>query len=186
MHKINRIFALSWVLLLLSCGSENIALINKVKRFEPQWMNLSEKATFIEQKLSITRRRYPKDLDTIEPQMRNVSGNRQTSVYGLRSQYRNIMVEREKLEKQFVSELEGLEGEVEKFNEWVNRLMKGKFELGLAEKRLSEFESSHQRLKQEMDGIEKALIKNIQEHNSVLKQLGQQLRVYNNFDIAVR
>lgn len=187
MHTFNRnLLILLMLPLLMSCGSENIALINKVKRFEPQWMNLSEQATFIEQKLSITRRRYPKDLEAIEPEMRNAGGSQQANAFGLRSQYRNIMVEREKLEQRFVKELEGLESEVEEFNEWVNGLMKGKFNAGKAEKKLEEFQAVHKQLKQEINEIEKELIKNIQEHNSVMKQLGQQLRIYNNFDIAIR
>ena len=174
------------LILIMGCGSDDIALINKVKRFEPQWMNLSEQVTFIEQKLSITRRRYPKDLDAIEPQMRNVAGNRQSEVFGLRSQYRNLMADREGLEKRFAKELEHLQKEVEDFNEWVNILMKGKFDTGIAEKKLKDFQKTHALLKMEINDIEKSVVKNIQEHNSIMKQLAQQLRIYNNFDIAVR
>ncbi|MEM6628898.1 MAG: hypothetical protein AAF694_04465 [Bacteroidota bacterium] len=187
MYKLNLRSIYSILLILaLGCGSDDIALINKVKRFEPQWMNLSEQVTYIEQKLSITRRRYPKDLEAIEPQMRSVSASRQTEVFGLRSQYRNLMADRENLEKRFAKELERLQKEVEDFNEWVNTLMKGKFDPGVADKRLRDFQKTHSLVKMEMDDIEKSVVKNIQEHNSVMKQLGQQLRIYNNFDIAVR
>jgi len=103
-------------MLFTNCGSEDIALINEVKRFEPQWMNISESAAFIQQKLSVTRRRYPKDLEAIEPSIRNVTGADQTVIYSLRSQYRKVMSDREELEQRYQKASQKLEEIVRKLN----------------------------------------------------------------------
>ncbi len=173
-------------LLLGSCGSEDIALINEVKRFEPQWMNVSESAAFIQQKLSVTRRRYPKDLETIEPAIRKTGGADQTVIFGLRSQYRKVMSERDQIEQRYDTASEKLEEVVREFNTWETDLMKKKLKLSEARKEFEAYQKSQLDIQQQISDIESDLIRNIQEHNTILRQMVQILDLYNNFDISIR
>jgi len=173
-------------MLFTNCGSEDIALINEVKRFEPQWMNISESAAFIQQKLSVTRRRYPKDLEAIEPSIRNVTGADQTVIYSLRSQYRKVMSDREELEQRYQKASQKLEEIVREFNTWETKLMKNKLNMNKAREEFTQYKQTHATLKEEILEIESGLIRNIQAHNSILRQMVQILDLYNNFDISIR
>ncbi len=173
-------------MLYISCGSEDIALINEVKRFEPQWMNVSESAAFIQQKLSVTRRRYPKDLEAIEPSIKNITGADQTVIYSLRSQYRKVMSNREELEQRYQKASQKLEKVVREFNDWETKLMKNKLNTSSAREEFVEYKQTQAELKEEILEIEIGIIRNIQEHNSILRQMVQILDLYNNFDISIR
>jgi len=168
------------------CASEDIALINEVKRFEPQWMNLSEKAAFVQEKLSITRRRYPNDLETVDPYIQKTNGDTRNTVYGLRSQYDKVMSDRERIAQRFEIEMKRLEEAVYDFNEWENQLMKKEVKQAQAREKFEEFKRLHSDLQREMQALENDVIKNIQEHNAIMRQFVQVLALYNNFDIAMR
>ena len=175
------------IMLLMACSSMDLAFINEVKRFEPQWMNLSEKSAFIDQKLSITGRRYPKDLELVEAQIQSSNvGDNGNEVYGLRSQYRKIMGERQKLEERFEAEKKSLTQQVQAFNEWETKLMKNKWDEGFARKRFEEFKKDQQKVQTEIDEIQSLLVRNIRQHNDILSRIAQLLGMYNNFEIETK
>ncbi|MEL6192350.1 MAG: hypothetical protein AAFR66_09880, partial [Bacteroidota bacterium] len=72
------LFVLS-ILLFMGCGREDLALVNQIKRLEPQWMELSEKVSFIDRNLGITQRRYVEDLEVINQRMRKTYGGESVS-----------------------------------------------------------------------------------------------------------
>lgn len=184
--KARNLYFCSLFLLLAACSSLDLAFINEVKRFEPQWMTLSEKAAFIEQKLSITGRRYPRDLALIDERMNHVGGDGQPEAYGLRSQYRRVMADREKLADRFETEKKTLTEQVKAFNDWETRLMKGEWGEDKAKRDFEAFKQRQQELQREINDIQSQLIKNIETHNAILRRLAQLLEVYNNFDIDVK
>lgn len=171
------------VFLLSGCGSVDLSLINEVKRFEPEWMNLSETVVFIERNLNVTMRRYEKDLNEVEPFIKNPKSNERNNLFGLRSQYQNVMQKRDEIKGNFETQKEDFVATVSEFNEWVNKLMKNKLSEDEAYASFRSYREKHNTLKTGMRELETELIKNIQEHNSILKQITNKLRLYSNYDI---
>ena len=50
----------------LACGGVDITFVNQVKIFEPQWIDLSEKFSFVQRNLDLTEKRYDQDLAQVE------------------------------------------------------------------------------------------------------------------------
>ena len=72
MKYLHTSFLIIALLFVYACGSSDLSFINEVKRFEPRWMSLSEKAAKIQHNLSITGRRYEKDMETVSPLIQKV------------------------------------------------------------------------------------------------------------------
>ena len=89
------------VLITSGCGSVDLSLINQVKRFEPEWMNLSETVSFVDRNLRITHQRYDADFKEIDPFISDPNSNERNSLFGLRSQYMNMVKDRDKLQETF-------------------------------------------------------------------------------------
>ncbi|WNJ16129.1 hypothetical protein [Pontibacter sp. G13] len=172
--------------LLAGCGSDNLTLINKVKRFEPEWMNLSEQVTFIERNLKITEKRYPEDLRDVEPYITNPATSQRNSMYGLKSQYMNMMEERDDLATRFEEAKASFTQQVNDFNFWQNELMHDKLDEAQAVPQLDQFKKDHAELSDEISRIQNQLIRNIESHNSLMRRITEALRLYTNYDINYR
>ena len=161
------------------CSSQDLAMINEVKRFEPQWMDLSEKVTAMQRTLRITELRYPKDLEIIKSER----GNGDTD--NLLSQYRQLSRQRTEIHERFKTQKEALTKQVMAFNEWETDLMKNRLDEYEARKMFNDFRQEYQTLVSEMDAIHGEMIRNIEMRNSVATQLGKKLDLYQNFTIDV-
>ena len=168
-----------------SCGPSDLSLINEVKRFEPEWMNLSEKVSFINQHLRITHRRYEQDLKEVDPFITDPGIAERSNLMGMRSAYKNMMTERDELQTQFEESRQSFIDTVEEFNEWQTRLMKNKIDQSDAIKGLEDFKQKHQAIHEEMNEIERSVVKNIETHNALLRRITSALKLYTNYDIAV-
>jgi chromosome segregation ATPase len=168
-----------------SCGPSDLSLINQVKRFEPEWMNLSEKVSFINQYLRLTERRYPKDLEEVDPFIKDPGISERNNLMGLRSQYRNLMTERDEIQAEFDERQATFIETVERFNEWQTKLMKSKLNESEAPQSFQQFQQDYASLKQAMSESESKLLDNIELHNSILRQITSALKLYTNYDIIV-
>ncbi|MEO1447897.1 MAG: hypothetical protein AAFV07_00120 [Bacteroidota bacterium] len=169
---------------LTSCGDKDLSLINEVKRFDPEWMNLSEQVSGIDRLIRITDRRYEQDLNEVDPFISDPASNERSNLFGLKSQYRNMMVERDELKTKFEEQKAKFVETVHEFNEWQNDLMKNKVDLGTARTTLEGYQKQHNAIKAEITETEKAVEDNIQTHNSIMRRITSSLKLYTNYDIA--
>jgi chromosome segregation ATPase len=188
MRYLSILFAFSLSLLLLGsgCDSTDLSLLNQVKRFEPEWMKLSEKVMYIDRNLRIAQRRYQEDFETINPYLSDPNFDERTQLYGLRSQYRNVMSDRDELQKQFDRSRQAFVSSVESFNDWQNKLMQGKLETETARQELADYQRQYEELYKEIDGQQSEVIANIETHNRILRQIASALGLFTNFDINPR
>lgn len=173
---------------LLSCNNADVELINDVKRSVPRWMALSEQATIVEQKLSITQRRYKQDLETVTPYLRehmrdSLIGMSGSEVGALESQYLRLMEDRNRLHERF-KQLQGkLKDQVLTFNTWEMRIMKNKVNRQEAEMEFYRYVSVQQEIQRDLDQIENELRRNVEAHNKIFVRLSQLLKLYQSFKI---
>ena len=168
------------------CDATDLSLLNQVKRFEPEWMKLSEKVMYIDRNLRIAKRRYQEDFETINPYLSDPNFDERTQLYGLRSQYRNVMSERDELQKKFDAARQEVISTVERFNDWQNKLMQGKLETETARQALAEYQRKYEELYKEVDQQQSEVITNIETHNRILRQIASALGLFTNFDINPR
>jgi len=169
----------SGLLLLNGCGSADLSLINEVKRFEPEWMNLSEKVTFMDRYLRITEQRYQEDLSEVSPMISGTS----SEAYQLKNQYKSMMEERDAIAGDFKDKKKDFTDAVSEFNVWQNKLMKDKLAIEKAKVQFETYQQRHAQLTQSITTIQDRLIKNIEEHNSLMRRMSRTLKVYTNYDI---
>ena len=174
------------VLVISSCSSVDLSLVNQVKRFEPEWMNLSETVSFIDRNLRITHQRYEVDFEEIKPFISDPNSNERNSLFGLRSEYMNMVKERDELQDSFDSQKKEFVDIVEDFNVWQNKLMKKKLDQDKAKGELGDFQQKHKELETEINKIQEELIRNIESHNSLLRRITSALKLYTNYDINYR
>ncbi|MDX2246217.1 MAG: hypothetical protein SF052_05555 [Bacteroidia bacterium] len=179
-------FTLIFVLIHSGCESVDLSLVNQVKRFEPEWMNLSEKVSFIDRNLRITNQRYEKDLEEVNPFISDPGTAERTDLYGMRSQYRNMIAERDDIQKKFDESKTHFVTAVTEFNEWQNKLMKKRLDSDKARIQLQEYQRTYRELYKEIDTLQNELIRNINKHNSLLRQITSALKLYTNYDINYR
>lgn len=168
---------------LMGCGSSDLSLINDAKRFEPEWMSLSEKVSFIDRYLRVTERRYPLDLGEVEPYINKSANNERSRMYSLKSQYDNMRDERDEIAKTFKGQKQDFVQTVKDFNEWHNKLMRNDLDEEAAREELTSFMNQHRDLKNAISQTEADLTKNIELHNSLLRRMTTTLGVFTNFDI---
>ena len=188
MRYLSILFAFSFSLLLLGsgCDSTDLSLLNQVKRFEPEWMKLSEKVMYIDRNLHITQRRYQEDFEAINPYLSDPNFDERTQLYGLRSQYRNLMTDRDELQEKFEATRKEFVSSVESFNDWQNQLMQGKLETAAAREKLAAYQRKYEELYEEIDKQQSEVIANIETHNRILRQIASALGLFTNFDINPR
>lgn len=171
--------------LLYACGSTDLSFINDVKRFEPRWMSISEQAARIQHNLSITERRYERDMESIAP-MINRGREDWAELLSMKNQYRRIIDQRDSLEVRYERKKGELTETVRAFNEWENQLMKDELNEDEARSTFEAFKQQHGVLEKDINGIYTELVQNIESHNAILRRLAQALNLYNNFDIDPR
>ena len=170
-------------LLLPGCGSDDLSLINEVKRFDPEWMSLSSKVSFIDRYLRITARRYQEDFEEVDPYISDPATTERSNLYGLRSEYRNMMQERDQLETQFDQTKTDFVTAVEYFNDWQTDLMKGRLDEDEARLAFREIQAGHDSLATRISGLQDDLIRNIEQHNALMNRITRALDIHTSFEI---
>ncbi|MCI4669368.1 MAG: hypothetical protein MRZ79_14630 [Bacteroidia bacterium] len=165
--------------LFTACGSSDLSLINEVKRFEPEWMNLSEKVTFVDRYLRITEKRYEADLNEVDPLISGTS----SEAYQLKNQYKSMMNEQKVIMDNFAKQKEEFSKAVSEFNVWQNKLMKNKLAIEKAKVEFDTFKDRHNQLTNSITDHQNELVKNIERHNSLMRRITRELKVYTNYDI---
>lgn len=182
MQKIYFSLLLSFLLILSACGSADLSLINEVKRFEPRWMSLSEQTAKIRHNLSITERRYNKDLDIVSPIL-NQKARSKPDLLRYRSEYGRVIKDRDELKEVFDGKYADLKQTVQEFSDWENKLMKQELDEEQAALDFQRFVIKHESLEKDIDHIYTELVKNIEKHNSILRRIASILGLFNNFNI---
>ncbi|MEO0898242.1 MAG: hypothetical protein AAFY71_17655 [Bacteroidota bacterium] len=167
------------LIFLSSCGSTDLSLINQVKRFEPEWMSLSEKVTFMDRYLRVTSRRYVEDLQEVDP----LISPSNSEAYGLKNQYKTMMDEQTAIATDFDARKAEFAKAVAEFNEWQNKLMKNKLATEEAAQEFINWQKKEENLATGIDKLQNDLIKNIEKHNSLMRRIARSLKIYTNYDI---
>ncbi|GAB4410453.1 MAG: hypothetical protein OHK0039_14850 [Bacteroidia bacterium] len=175
--------ALLWVALLAGCGQDDLSFINEVKRFDPEWMSLSNKVSFLDRYLRLTERRYAQDLQEINPYLSDPATTERTNLQGMRSQYRNMMEERDQLAAAFVEEKKTFVETVERFNTWQTRLMKNRLDMDEAPADLQAFQQDYRELSESITAMQNKLILNIEQHNALMRRITGAAGLYTNYEI---
>ncbi len=169
--------------LFFACESMDLAFINKMKRFEPQWMTLSEELTFLDRNLNISANRYQRDLELIEQKM-EVRNTRSQKVLDQRADLKSLILERDRIQTEFDALKETFTAKVYEFNEWQNQVMKNNLSLEDAERDFTLFQEEYNILGGQASKLRDELLTNLTSHNVILRQLSEQLKMYTNFDIV--
>ena len=103
----------------------------------------------------------------------------------MRSQYLNLVSERDDIQTQFDEKQNSFVETVNRFNQWQTKLMKNKLDLDEAHTSFQGFKQELEVLNQDMDEIESKLLDNIEEHNSLLRRITNALKLYTNYDITI-
>lgn len=173
-------------LLLGSCAPPDLSLVNQVKRFEPEWGAVSEKVTFMDRNLRLSRRRYPQDLEELKPHILRATDARRSELLGLQQQYQDMMRERDDIQQRFEAQKSRFLGEINKFNDWENSLSQGLVSRDAANRDFAEFRATHQELKVEFDKLQTELIRNLEKHNTLARRLSTMLELYTNYTIEYK
>ncbi len=174
------IFLLLGLAFVSGCGSTDITLLNEVKRFEPEWTRLSSTVTTTKANLLLTEQ-YDQHLKELDPYL-STAGD----LGNLRSQYRNMMVERDSLSSRFARELALFEEEVTTFNDWVSDLMQDKVDEDNAQVQFDQYQRKYQALSEVMDDLYSRVVKNIDLHNSLTRRMSAAVSLYGNYEIVAR
>jgi len=105
---------------LTGCNSTDLSLLNEVKRFEPEWMDLSEKVTSMKELFSETETTYSAFMAYVSPYLSDPDRNQRNGLATAKSRYQNLMEERDELEKSFADPRKRFEEKVREFNQWQN------------------------------------------------------------------
>lgn len=165
------------------CGSSDLSLINDVKRFEPEWMNLSEKVIFLDRYLEITGKEYEAHISEVSPL---ISESGTSELLRLRRDYKKMSEERETIEEKFRSQQANFEDEVKAFHSWQNRLMKGKLDEDRAKAQFTDFQASYNSLNTSLTDLQDRLIRNIENHNSIMGKIASKVMPHSSYDIMYR
>ncbi|MEM9983502.1 MAG: hypothetical protein AAF804_00270, partial [Bacteroidota bacterium] len=164
-------FLLGAALMWTGCGSTDLSLLNSVKRFEPEWMDLSEKVTEMEDLLRRTHLRYESFLEFAGPQLNNPEANRRYDLSSARSQYRNIISERDRIEQEFGQQKEEFIKAVSEFNQWQNKLMQDKKSGETAQSEFGDYQTRYRGLAESIGKLDADLTRNIEESNSMVRKV---------------
>ncbi|MEO0582802.1 MAG: hypothetical protein AAF135_11310 [Bacteroidota bacterium] len=165
------------------CGSSDLSLINDVKRFEPEWMNLSEKVIFLDRYLEITGKEYEAHISEVSPL---ISESGTSELLRLRRDYKKMSEERETIEEKFRGQQANFEDEVKAFHSWQNRLMKGKLDEDRAKTQFTDFQASYNSLNTSLTDLQDRLIRNIENHNSIMGKIASKVMPHSSYDIMYR
>jgi chromosome segregation ATPase len=183
--RIYSLFLGAFLFVSAGCGSLDIAFINEVKTFEPRWMDMSEKVSFVERNLTAAENRYARDLEEIEAAAEK-KAELTADYYSLKSQYQEMLSRRDLIRNRFEVQKEQFTGAAYAFNAWQVKLMKKKIDEEQAREDLEQFKAQYSEILLEIDKIQGEVITNVQEHNAILRKLTQLLGVYTTYDMDPR
>ena len=171
---------------MLACGGVDITFVNKVKIFEPKWIDLSEKFSFIQRNLDLTDRRYDQDLSQVESLFSSVGSDARVELSNLRSKYREMIKERDEIRKDSENKNDSFSELVHSFNDWENKLMKGKLDEEKARADFIIYQKEYEKLDREVRELQTRLLKNIETHNSLLQSMTRKLEIFTNYDMQAK
>ncbi len=179
-------YLLLFALIVSACGDANLALINQVKRFEPEWLDLSDKVSFIDRNLRLTGVRYEEHFRELDRYLSGSSSDGGGDLNTLRSEYRTLVSNRDKIQQDFKSFKVRFLDQLTHFNTWENDLSTGDLDDGMARGDFLLLKRDEEKLDQEADKLYKRLIQNIEQHNSLSKRIAVRVNLYTNYDISPR
>lgn len=156
---------------LTGCNSTDLSLLNEVKRFEPEWMDLSEKVTSMKELFSETETTYSAFMAYVSPYLSDPDRNQRNGLATAKSRYQNLMEERDELEKSFADPRKRFEEKVREFNQWQNDLMRDKLKEGEAYEQFNAYQDTYRGLEKEINEIENKLLENIEKSNSLVRSI---------------
>lgn len=156
---------------LSGCQSTDLSLLNEVKRFEPEWMDLSEKVTTIKELFTETKVTYEAFFKYASPYLNDPDQNQRNGLATAKSRYTNLIEERDKLEKSFEDPQKRFEEAVREFNQWQNDLMQDNLKEDKAYEQFRAYQETFRGLNQEITAIEDKLLRNIEQSNSLVRTI---------------
>lgn len=170
----------------LACGGVDITFVNQVKIFEPKWIDLSEKFSFVQRNLDLTQKRYEQDLNQVEALFSEARGETRVELMNSRNRYREMMAERDDIQEAYETKSKEFSDLVYEFNEWENRLMKGKWKEDEARAAFIQYKAQYDELDKQVRALQTDLLKNIETHNSILQSMTKRLEIFTNYDIQAK
>lgn len=167
----------------VGCSSADLSFVNEVKRFEPKWMSLSEKVSFVNRNLTATQRRYEQDLKEVEPAFPNSAANSRTQIYALRGEYRSVIATRDSIQSSFEVEQGRFVDAANRFNAWQSKVMKNKLDPAQASVDFEDFKKEFISIDIAVGALQGEIITNIESHNSIMSQISRKLNVHTNYSI---
>lgn len=170
----------------LACGGVDITFVNKVKIFEPKWIDLSENFSYVQRNLDLTQKRYDEDLSQVESFFTGAKGNNRVELMNSRNRYREIVAERDELQEAYETKYKTFSDVVYEFNEWENRLMKGKWGDDEARAAFIQYKAQYEEMDKQVLKLQTDLLKNIESHNSILQSMAKRLDIFTNYDMQAK
>ena len=180
------IYSLFYLSILLSCGGPDVGFVSEVKIFSPQWMDLSERASFLKQNFKLTSARYEQDVSQLSASIENAGATTRSKLYGRRAEYRKVVAGRDKLAQDFKSLYKRFEEQTFSFNKWEKKLMGGSLSKEKAKADFLKYKTDLKQLELEFSGLRRSLKKNVAQHNKILAQMVDMLGLYTNLDIDIK
>lgn len=172
MRKQLLLLSLAVVALLWSgCGSTDLSLLNEVKRFEPEWMDLSEQVTDISRLLRKTETTYEEFVAFASPRVGSPEADEATELSRALADYRGLIKERDALSERFEETRKRFEEAVQAFNRWQNALMRDELKAKKAQAEFERYQQTYAQLSEEMATLEHDLGDNVESANSLVRQI---------------
>lgn len=187
MNRFIPFFLLFWGLLsCMSCGGNELKLLNEVNLFAPQWQEVSQQYAFVKRNLSNALPQYRAHLSEIKPKIEKADFSRKSELLSLQNRFTDMIDEAESLENVYLAQYNELKTTVQRFNNWQTRLMQNKEGGQNAQEAFREYKSNFRKVKREASELQKNVIQNIDQHNSLMGSFSRLLDGYRNYEIQVR
>ncbi|MFN0203160.1 MAG: hypothetical protein ACKVTZ_16660 [Bacteroidia bacterium] len=153
----------------------DLGFTNQMQAYEPKFMELSEKVSYVDRNLSVTDLRYPKDL----AELSKYSG----SDASFQGNYRNMMAQRDAIRKEFTTEKQKFSKLITDFNDFRNRVMQNQVNGEEAKKEFDGIMKNYGTSITKLDDVKQRIVHNIEDHNRLTRNLALSVNVYTNFNI---
>lgn len=153
------------------CGSSDLSLLNEVKRFEPEWMDLSEQVISLNNLLRRAEATSESFADHAMSRLR--TANRGSE---LTKRFQSLTDERNKISSQFEEKRETFETTVYKFNEWQNDLMQDKLKEKKATETFKSYQETYLEIQKGVEETEKEVIKNVEAYNRLVREIADVIK----------
>ncbi|MEZ4685816.1 MAG: hypothetical protein R3B47_07040 [Bacteroidia bacterium] len=177
---------LGFLFLLASCGSADLAILNDVNIFSPKWQEVSRQYAFVKRNLETALTLYDEHLEDLEPQIDRADSDRRPELIGLRGRYQAMVREAQEMKGEYATQYAELKKTVTVFNDWHTKLMAGKLSNDEARADFATFKVAYRKISEQADELQAALIKNVENHNSITAAMVDLLGGYQNYRIELR